>query len=893
MSDGPRWRRYLRFWGPDPKGDVEDELRFHLEMKERDLRTTGLEADVAHRAALARFGSVERVRAECEEIAQRRVSRQRQAELLGALMQDARFALRQLARAPGFAVATALTLALGIGANVVIFALVDATVLRPLPGIREPERLIEISIPSLSYPSYVDFRDQTPGLVGLAAFRERAMALADGDRSELITGAVVSGNYFSLLGARASLGRIILPSDDQPSAQAVAVLSHRIWRRLFNEDPGVEGRIVRINGRPVTVVGVAAREFRGSRLRGVPDVWLPIHTMPWIAPSSLEGFDITRRNWSWLTAVGRLAPNVTLDQAAAALNVIAKRQEAMYPDETRTGFSVSTFAAHTAAGGAMNRQAAVRFMTMLVGVVAIVLLIACANVANLLLARATYRRREIAVRLSLGASRGRLVRQLVTEAMVLATVAGIAGIALALLGIGALWELTLPGGVSLFDLELSADARVVGFAVLVTAATALFFGIAPAFLASSSDAMSALKDGGVRGGSSRSRLRDSLLVAQVALSMLLLIGTGLFTRALQRALTIDPGVDLEKLATISVNLGLARYDTVRASAYFDAVTQHVSRVRGVTSVALASTLPLSQESSTWSFEVPGYEFAPDENSEVEVNAVSPDFLATVGIPLLRGRDFDADDGKAGERRVIINEMMAKRYWPERDAVGQRFRVLGNEVTIVGVARDAKYHELLEPPKPYMYIPLASRMASDGLSPISIVVRVNGDPETVLAPMHSAVRSVDAGVPAFELGTYGARLGDLLATQRMGVAFLGAFASLATLVAAVGIYGVVSFIVGQRRREMGIRLALGARPSGVVRLVLAHGLARVAIGVALGILAATVAARVVTQFLYGVTSTDPMTYALTAILLATVALFATILPARAAARTDPATALRAE
>jgi predicted permease len=893
VTDGPRWRRYLRFWGDDPAADVDDELRFHLDMKERELVRAGMDPDVARREALEHFGSLRRVRAECEEIAVRRTTRDQRAESFGTMSQDARFALRQLRRSPGFAIATALTLALGIGANVVIFALVDATVLRPLPGVREPERLLEITIPSISYPSYVDFRDQTPGLAGLAAFRERPMALVDGDRSELITGAVVSGNYFALLGAGASVGRVIGEGDDRPDAPPVVVLSHRIWRRLFNEDPGIPGRTVRLNGRPVTIVGVASREFRGSRLRGVPDLWVPVHAMGWIAPTSLDALDINQRSWSWLTAIGRLAPGVSVEQAATALNVVAERQEQLYPTETRTGFTVRAFGARAAAGGAMNREASVRFTAMLVGVVAIVLLIACANVANLLLARAAWRRREIAVRLSLGASRGRLVRQLVTESAVLALVAGGAGVVLSVVGIGALARLTLPGGVSLHALELEVGGRVLAFALAVTVTTVVLFGIAPALQASSLDPALALKDGGHRGGSGRSRLRDGLLVTQVALSMLLLIGTGLFTRALQRALAIDPGVELGKLATISVNLGLARYDSARAGAYYDAVTERVARVPGVARVAWSATLPLGEESLNESFVIPGYQFAPDENTDVEVSAVSPGFLATAGIPLRRGRDFTPDDGEDGDLRVIVNETMARRYWPERDAIGQRFTLVTTAATIIGVARDAKYHDLLEPPKPFVYVPLSRRLRTDGLSVVSLVARANGDPETILGGVQSAVRSRDPSVPTFELTTYESRLADLLAAQRLGVAFLGAFAVLATVVAAVGIYGVVSFVVGQRRREMGIRLALGARPAGVVRLVLAHGLSRVLLGLVVGVLASAAAARVVSRFLYGVPPTDPVTYAGTAVLLAVVALLAASFPARAAARTDPATTLRAE
>ena len=889
----PRWRRYLRFWGRNLQADLDDELRFHIEMREQEYRAEGMSAAEARAAVLERFGDVARVRESCTQIDQRRERRMHFSEWLATIRQDAEYALRQLGRSPSFAIAATLTLALGIGANSAIFSLVDGVLLRPLPGIREPARLVEMTSFSVSYPAYADFRDAGRGTVDLAAFRDRPMAVQIGNATSVITGALVSGNYFPMLGATAVRGRTLSDADDRLGAPPIAIISHALWRRSFDASPSVIGQTMRINGATFTIVGVMERGFRGTRLVGVPDFWVPMHAWELVKPSSFEGLGLDSRGWSWISTVGRLAEDATIPQAEAVLTASAKRQLEMYPRYTRTNTGITVEpAATTALGRGMGGKATLVLM-MLGAVVAIVLLIACANIANLLLARAATRRREIGVRLALGASRGRLVRQLVTESIVLALLAGV-------VGLGAAWlVLELLGGVSLGEmvsfapLDLGISPRIAAFTLGMSVLTGLAFGLLPAFAGSRVDTSAVLKEGSAGAGRRRSRLRDSLLVAQVALSLVLLVGAGLFVRGLQRALATDTGFTVDGLAIAYVDPSMVKYDEVRGARYYADAMQNLEALPGVSSVAAVLEPPLSAGQNTETAMFEGYVVPDNAQVEVDFNLVSRSYLRTVGIPLVAGRHFDETDRVDSPGSAIVNEALAAHYWPGQVAVGKRIVMSRRDtLTVVGVARNSKYHSLAESPLPHLYR-LLDQDPSNWTNALVLLVRGGRDVEPLLPSIRSVLREASPDVPVVTLGSYGDYFETVLAPQRIAAWLLGFFGVLALAVAAVGVSGVVAYALSQRTREIGIRMALGASAGSVLRMILGENLRRVLVGVVLGLVLAAAASRVAVDLLYGVSAIDPVTFVVTPLLLVAVALVAALLPARRATEVDPLVALRSE
>ncbi|HKG91127.1 MAG TPA: ABC transporter permease [Gemmatimonadaceae bacterium] len=912
-------KRLRSFFRRPVESDVDDELRFHLAMREREFADSGMEEAAAREAALRRFGNVERVRALCTEIGHQREREMRRAEFVDTLRQDLRFATRQLVRSPGFALAAVVALALGIGANATLFALVDAVLLRPLPGVVAAERLVEGSSPSISYPAYVDFRDRVRTLAGLAGFREREMALGDGAAGaapEVVTGVVATGNYFAVLGARAALGRTFAPPDDAPGAPPVAVVSDGFWRRRLGADPAAVGRTIVLNGAAVTVVGVAERGFRGTHVALAPDVWVPVAAWPHVAPGSMRRMDVNRRGWGWVTTVARLAPGATIGQAQAEMDAEGARQLAAYPRETDGNPAPRLYPATVAAAGPRGaRGAIVGFSTVLFGIVALVLLVACASVANLLLARAARRRREMGVRLSLGAGRGRLVRQLLTESLLLAALAGAVALGATVLAMRAIGRVTVADGISLGALGLEMDARVIAFTTGLALFTGLAFGLAPAWRASRVDVITSLKagsgdaggggGGGGRGRAPGGRLRGGLVVVQVALSLVLLVGAGLFARGLQRALSLDTGYRaLDQVALAGASTGLTRWDAPRAAQFYRDVVARLEATPGVRAAAWTEMVPLSGEVNRESIGVPGYVPRPRERMSVELNIVGAHYFDAVGLAPSRGRVFDAAVGaliNQGPPEAVVNESMAKRYWPTADAVGQQLRVMGLSATVVGVVPDARYHRLDEDARPYLYLSLEQAVAA-GHSPgtIALVVRAAGggggggaDPEQIVPVMLRELAAAGPEVPVIRAGAFADHFGQLLAPQRIAALVLGLFSALALLIAAVGISGIVAYAVAQRTREIGIRMALGARPAAVVRLVLAGSVKRVLLGVAIGLALATALGRAAQGFLYGVSATDALTFSATALLLLVVGAVAALLPARRATRVDPAQALRSE
>ncbi len=886
-------RRIFRlpsFRSRDVKGEVEEEIAFHIAMRESQLRAQGvLPADAAG-LARSRFGDVAGIRDECLEESHRLARWERIMQGIEEAGQDARYAVRALLRAPGFAVAVIVTLALGIGASTTIFSLIQAVILRPVRGVPQLEQLFALSDVS-SYPVYRELRDAAPAL-GLSAFSDRRIALGDGASAQQTQGAFVSGNYFALLGVHAALGRVLADGDDVSGVAPVGVLAFDYWNRQFAGDASIIGRTVTVNGAPVTVVGVAARDFRGLHLGTVPSIWLTLHAFEALKPSSMRSARIEDEGWTWLSLMGRVPAGSSEAQVAsqllARLSAVARGAS---EQEVRNLIRLRSLQAAVLPTGA--REAVVRFSAILAAVIALVLLTACANIAGLLLSRAAYREREIAVRVALGAGRWRLARQLLTEALVLALAGGMAGLGVYAAARALISGITLPGDIAAGVLDLRVDLPLLGFALVVTLLTGLLVGLAPAWQASRSSTAAAIKDAAATRGSSVQAMRGALVTAQVAAGLVLLVGTGLFLRALTRALSVDLGFRAEHLAVLAVDPGLAQLSPQRAHDYYVTAAERAGAVPGVTGVTWVAAVPLTDDSDRESAVIEGYRPAAGERVRLEYNTVGPRFHDIMSIPLLAGRDFNERDNGNATPAIIINETAAQHYFAGRDPLGAHVTIRGATWTVVGVARDSRYHELNEPARPYAWFPLLQVAFHGAVGAPMMVVRTPGDPEAVLQPVIAAVRSADPAVPLAHAGTMSDRVRAILAPQLAGAWLLGVFSALALVVTAVGIYGVVAYAVSRRTREIGIRMALGARAPSVVRLVVRSNLGFVALGLPIGITLAVALARGMTRFLFGIGPTDGVTLAGTSAFMLLVALTASYIPARRAVRIDPLQALRTD
>jgi predicted permease len=786
-----------------------------------------------------------------------------------------------------------------IGANTTIFSWMQGFVVRPLPLVRAPEQLIALQTRapggaewSVSYPNYVDWRDEARTVDGIVAtsmlqFSVRAAGEGAGEGvAQPAWGLLVSANYFDLLGIRPLLGRAFLPAEDSiPNGAPVTVLSYGLWQRQFGGDPGIVGKEVLLNNQPFTVVGVAPRSFGGTWVGLNFDLYVPVMMQPALSPGANL---LERRGTYWLQAYARLKPGSTAAQARTELNAIQQRIGEIHEAARGTGVIANPF----------DRQGAQELLrpvfVALLAVTGLVLVIACANIANLLLARAAGRQREVGIRLALGASRGRLLSQLLTESLFLATLGGGAGIMLALWArpwLGALIPTTqYPVDAALYSGSL--DARVLAFTAAATVLAALAFGLAPALRASRPELIPALKDGGGDRGVARSRLGGGLVVAQIALTLVALVSSGLFLRTMHAMREVDAGFrDPEQLLLVSTNLHLAGYTRATGGPLMDRLLERVRTLPGVSAAGLAMSVPLGfggGSSSTVIIE--GYTPQRDENMSVLYNSVSPDYFRAMGIPLLRGREF-GDDDRAGSLLVaIVNETFAERYWPGEDPIGKRFDpTTGRLVTVVGVAKDGKYEQLDDPPQPFMYFPLAQGYSSD----ITLHLRATGEPHALVGTLRKTFEALDPGLPFLQPRTLAEHMGAALMAQRLGALLLSVLGGVALALAVVGLYGVLSYGVSQRRRELGIRVALGAGRGEVLRLVLREGMRLAALGIAVGTIAAFAGGRLLASQLHGVSPADPITYTVIALLLASVALVASYIPARRAARVDPMLALRGE
>jgi putative ABC transport system permease protein len=863
--------------------ELAEELESHLQMHVEDNLRDGMSPEEARRHALVKLGGITQTTEEYR--------RQRSLPLIETFLKDLRYGARRLAKSPGFTAVAVLSLALGIGANTAIFSLLNTALLRPLP-VERPEQIVSLAnagasrgFPAFSYPNYKDFRDRSGDIFdGLYAYRFAPLSVSHEGTSERLWGYVVTGNYFEVLGVKAALGRMLTPDDDrQPGGHPVTVISYECWQRCFGADPAVVGKSLIVNGRSFTVVGVLPRGFYGTEIIAAPEMWFPMSMQ---AEIEVGNNSLDKRGVENLLIQGRLKPGVSPERAQAALDVIASQLEREFPEVNegkRVALSPPGFIS------AVIRGAVLGFTGLLMVVVAFVLLLACVNLANLLLARAAERRKEIAMRLALGASRPRLVWQLMAESMLLALLSGAAGVLLAYWLVQLAAGLKPPVDVPL-AIDLRMDYRVLAFTCVVSLLTGVLFGLLPAWQATKVELLPALKDETASGALRRSWWKSGLIALQVALSLVLLIGGGLMLRALQRAQALDLGFEPKGAVEVSFDLRLQGYDGARGREFQKRLLERVRALPGVRAAGLVDLPPVDLHFSRATVFVEGR--LPERDARAPramVSRAGPGYFQAMGTRLVRGRDFGERDDENAPPVAIVNEEFAHRFWPGEDPLGRRFRQGGPEaplLEVVGVVEDGKYAGLNEEPQRYVVRPLAQAYTGTN----TLVLRTDGDVKGILALVRGEVRQLDQHLPVSGK-TLEERLAMPLLPVRLGAILLGGFGLLALALAAVGIYGVMSYAVSRRTREIGIRMALGARASDVLRLTLRQGMMPVLVGVALGLAAALGLTRLAGSLLFGVSASDPLTYAGVAVLLTAVALLACYIPANRAAKVDPLVALR--
>jgi len=804
---------------------------------------------------------------------------------------DLRYGWRLMVRRPAFTAIAVLTLGLGIGANVTMFSWVDSSLRRTMRGVADSDRFLAMTGTTrrrvdlgFSYPDFLDYRERRPDTIDdIIAFSFAPMNLRTTGDPQRAFGQLVSGNYFGVLGVRPAIGRLLGPDDDRARDGApVAVLSHTYWRRHFEADPSVVGRALTLNGRAFTVVGVAADGFRGTEPYLSLDVWAPLSME---AAMLGDGDRAGRRGISWLETMVKLKPGVSRARAQRDLDVVAASLASTYAQDAGRGVALFELWRAPSSGG----PAVAAIMGVQMAVAGVVLLIACANVANLLIARAAGRQRETAVRLSLGASRSRLVQQLLTESTLLAVAGGAAGLGIAYLSKDAVRWFIPPVPVPV-EIDPALNAPVLLFAVAVTIASVLAFGLVPALQGSLSSVASALKDAaGTLATPPRSgRIRQALVVVQVAMSLMLLVSAGLFLKSLVHAQAVDPGFGIRSGVLTSIDLLPAGYDEHHGQAFFRDLLARVRDLPGVEAAATASKAPLSfGGAGSFLVQIDGYTPAANEQIDVSYSRVGPEYLRTMGIPLVAGREFTERDTPGRPEVAIANETLARRYFAGRTPIGGRVRIGTRSVEIVGVAHDGKYQLITDAPRPFLYVPAAQWYRADAV----LIVRTTGNPAALVGPLHSAVRALDPNVPLFDIRTVAQHLEIASFMQRMIATLLGAFGGLALALATIGLYAVIAAIATQRTAEIGMRIALGASPRDIIALILKQGLGMTGAGIAVGLLGALAATRVFKSLLIGVGTTDLASFGGTTVLLVAVAVLAAYIPARRAAAIDPLEALR--
>jgi len=812
---------------------------------------------------------------------------------MATLLQDLKYGLRMLKRNPGFTVLAVVTLALGIGANSTIFSWINSTLLNPIPGASHTSDLLSLARGgttrnpvSFSYLDYLDLRDRNHSFSGLIASDIRPMDLTGTGQPERIWSTLATANYFEVLGVRPILGRGFVPSEEEkPGGTPIVVISYRFWHSHFAGDRSVIGRTMDINHHPFTIVGVAPAAFQGCQTGLVSDLWIPMTMEQQVVPG---GDRLHHRSSDWLEVLGRLKPGVSLQQAHQEMNLLMQRIIEQYPDSHQGRNEVTLYPLWRAPHGA-NAYFYI-LLPMLMAIAAVVLLLASANVANLLLVRSIARRREVAIRLSVGASRSRLVRQFLVESVLLALVGG--GMAILLTGwtAGTFVRFIPPTNLPV-ALNVRLDRNVLLVTLAISMVTGIVFGVLPALRSSRLSPIVVLKEeaGAVSGGLQKARLARGLVVSQIALSLLLLVSAGLFIRGFRKAQQVDPGFNPNHVLVASLDLFPAGYTSAQGREFDRQLLTKLNLLPGVRSATLADWMPLGFVTDSETIQPEGYVPQRQESMNIREADVGPDYFHTLEIPLIAGRDFTARDTNDSQPVVIVNQAFADRYWPGQDAIGKRLKAEGEWFTVVGITRTGTYDRFDETPQPFFYFPLFQNYSHN----VIIHARVEGDALAFAPEVERAVHELNADLPVFLVAPLNSAIELATTNQRIAATFVGAFGLLALILAAVGIYGVIAYTTRQRTHEIGVRIALGAERSDVFRMVLNQGLRLILTGLAIGLAASLALTRFLRGVLFGVATTDLATFASVAGLLCLVALAACLIPARRAATLEPTTALRYE
>ncbi len=876
--------------------EIIEEMSQHLQDRFEQELSHGATEEAAQREVLDELNVPQFLSHELRNV-ERRISQNRVAlgaetkgNVLADLAQDLRYGLRMLWKNPGFTSVAVLALALGIGANSAIFSIVDTVLLQPLPY-KNPAQLVMLweNATHLGFPkdtpspaNFLDWRQQGTAFIAMAAMATKNFNLTGAGEPERLDGRRVSANLFDLLGVQPQLGRGFLPEEDTPGTHVV-ILSHSLWQRRFGSDPQIIGRALNLNGESYSVVGVMPRGIELPSIENWKDqLWVPI---------AFPSDEAQSRGSHYLEVIARMKPGTTLKQAQAEMDTVGARLSQQYP-ETNTRIGIVVNPLHEELVGKIRPA-----LLVLLGAVGFVLLIACANVANLLLARAAVRQKEIALRLALGASRSRLTRQFLTESVLLAMLGAGVGLVFAFAGLRILKTLipdTIPHG----DL-IGLDPKVLGFTALVAVVTGLVFGLAPATQASNFSLNETLKEGGrdAASGSKGARVRGLLVIAEVAVSFVLLIGAGLLINSFLHLRNLDPGFRADHLLTAKIDLPELKYpDSEHRVPFLDDVLRRVTALPGVQSAAIAGNLPLTYNGDSMYIAVEGIpDPPPDQQRDVIYRAIGPGYFSTMGISLTRGRDFTAQDTTETTYAVIVSEKLAQYFWPNQDPIGKRLKP-GSTTSdlpwreVIGVVKDVRQNDFVAAPKMQMYF---SYRQLKSLAPNALVVRTQVEPSSLSTALRNAVWEVDKDQPVSNIDTMEHIVAGAMARQRFSTMLLGIFATLALLLAAVGIYGVISYSVAQRTREIGIRMALGAQRSDVLKMTVKQALKLVVLGVAIGLVAALVLTRVMASLLFGISATDPVTFIIIPLVLMAVAMLASYIPSLRAAKVDPMVALRAQ
>jgi predicted permease len=865
--------------------ELDEELNSHLQMEIAENLRKGMTAEDARFAALRRFGGVAQVKEIYRETHGPRV--------IQTLWRDVRFGFRMLRRNPGFSSLAVLCLTLGIGATTSVFSWIEGILLRPYPAVAHQERLVAVTgltrngseRTSVSLPDFQDFQKNCTLFDAFIVDRIVGTTLSIGDRADRATGSVVSANYFDALGVHPILGRGFEPAEGSGrNAHPVTVISYDAWKERYHGDPAITGKTQMLNGVQHTIIGVAPEGFYGTFVGYKFQFWVPTSMQE---KFDAGGYKLEDRGARWIEGFARLKAGVTIEQAQAEISAVAKRLENDYP-ATNRGCGIKLYHLwQTPFNGAGTLLPTLRIALV---VACFVLLIACANVGNLLLVRSFARRHEMTVRLSIGAGRGRLLKQLLTEGLILSALAATGGLVVAYWCRNVILLLFPARPGVIVNLPAEIDWRVLALSVGVCLISTVLLGLIPAMQTSKIDLAVAMRSesDGVVGGRGRSFVRSSLVLVQISLSFVLLVGVHLLLKSLQGMQNVSPGFSTRGVLTTGIDLVSAGYDTQRAKDFQDRLIDRVQSLSGVESAAAARVTPFSYRGYfSAPIAVEGYQTAPDERPQVEYNQIGPAYLATMGIPLVAGREFTRADNETAPPVAIVNDAMAAQYWRGRDAVGQRLQVKGRWMQVVGVAKVSKYRSLLELPKPFFYVPLRQNFSIN----LNLNIRTPLGPEAMATTLAREVRALDANLAVSEVITMREQVDRMSWTQRAAVILLGVFGGLALVLAAIGLYGVMSYAVSQSKRELGLRMALGADSSALLRLVMSHGLALTAGGVAVGAAASLGLTRLIGDLLYKVSPRDPMAFGSAFVVMGIVSLAACFLPAWRATRTDPVRALR--